>query len=110
MQYANMALGRTCWSTTTDTSIFTDGDDAAHITVPGSGGLAFGAVDLGESQQVAFVRLVTSVCKYLQDCFLQTEARVCVSNAFVIEDSNFKWCFVARDEQVTEEADVLMWI
>ena len=29
-----------------------------------------------------------------QDCFLQKEARVCVSNAFVIEDSKFKWCFL----------------
>ena len=28
-----------------------------------------------------------------QDCFFQKEARVCVSNAFVIEDSRFKWCF-----------------
>ena len=47
-----------------------------------------------------------------QDCFLQNEARVCVSNAFVIEDSKFKWCFfvVVEDEQVTEEADMLMWI
>ena len=46
-----------------------------------------------------------------QDCFLQKEARVCVSNAFVIEDSKFKWCFVVvEDEQVTEEADMLMWI
>ena len=45
-----------------------------------------------------------------QDCFLQKEASVCVSNAFVIEDSNFKWCFVVEDEQVAEEADVLMWI
>ena len=26
----------------------------------------------------------------LQDCFLQKEARVCVSNAFVLEDSMFK--------------------
>ena len=43
-----------------------------------------------------------------QYCFLQKEARVCVSNDFVIEDSNFKWCFVAGDGQVTEEADVLM--
>ena len=25
-----------------------------------------------------------------QDCFLQKEARVCVSNAFVLEDSMFK--------------------
>ena len=25
---------------------------------------------------------------------LQKEARVCVSNAFVIEDSKFKWCFL----------------
>ena len=34
------------------------------------------------------------VCQQLwQDCFLQKEARVCVSNAFVIEDSKFKWCF-----------------
>ena len=47
-----------------------------------------------------------------QDCFLQKEARVCVSNAFVIEDSKLKWCFVVvvEGEQVTEEADVLMWI
>ena len=29
-----------------------------------------------------------------QDCFLQKEARVCVSNAFVIEDSKFKWFFL----------------
>ena len=29
-----------------------------------------------------------------QDCFLQKEARVCVSNAFVMEDSKFKWCFI----------------
>ena len=47
-----------------------------------------------------------------QDCFLQKEARVCVSNAFVIEDSKFKWCFVVvvvvEDKQVTEEADMLM--
>ena len=28
-----------------------------------------------------------------QDCFLQKEARVCVSDAIVIEDSKFKWCF-----------------
>ena len=28
--------------------------------------------------------------EYLQDCFLQKEARVCVSNAFVLEDSMFK--------------------
>ena len=49
--------------------------------------------------------------KYKQDCFLQKEARVCVSNAFVIEDSQFKWCFfVVEYEQVTEEADMLMWI
>ena len=26
----------------------------------------------------------------LQDCFLQKEARVCVNNAFVLEDSMFK--------------------
>ena len=26
----------------------------------------------------------------LQDCFLQKEARVCVSNAFVLDDSMFK--------------------
>ena len=46
-----------------------------------------------------------------QDRFLQKEARVCVSNASVIEDSKFKWCFfVVEDEQVAEEADVLMWI
>ena len=40
------------------------------------------------------------------------EARVCVSNAFVIEDSKFKWWgfFAVEDEQVTEEADMLMWI
>ena len=46
-----------------------------------------------------------------QDCFLQKEARVCVNNAFVIKDSKFKWCFfVVEDEQMAEEADVLMWI
>ena len=28
--------------------------------------------------------------KLKQDCFLQKEARVCVSNAFVLEDSMFK--------------------
>ena len=28
--------------------------------------------------------------KYVQDCFLQKEARVCVSNAYVLEDSMFK--------------------
>ena len=49
--------------------------------------------------------------KYIQDCFLQKEARVCVSNAFVIEDNKFKWCFfVVEAEQVAEEADMLMWI
>ena len=47
----------------------------------------------------------------VQDCFLQKEARVCVSDAIVIEDGKFKWCFfVVEDEQVIEEADVLMWI
>ena len=46
-----------------------------------------------------------------QDRFLQKKARVCVSNAFVIADSKFKWCFfVVEDEQVAEEADVLIWI
>ena len=29
-----------------------------------------------------------------QDCFLQKEAIVCVSNAFAIEDNKFKWCFL----------------
>ena len=38
------------------------------------------------------------------------EARVSVSDAFVIEDSKFKWCFFVENEQVTEEIDVLMWI
>ena len=34
---------------------------------------------------------------------------MCVSNAFVLEDSMFKYCFfVVEDEQVTEEADMLM--
>ena len=28
--------------------------------------------------------------KAVQDCFLQKEARVCISNAFVLEDSMFK--------------------
>ena len=34
------------------------------------------------------------------------------SDAIVIEDSKFKWCFffVLEDEQVIEEAYVLMWI
>ena len=50
-------------------------------------------------------------CQLKQDCFLQKEARVCVSTAFVIEESKFKLCFfVVEDEQVTEEADMLMWI
>ena len=41
----------------------------------------------------------------------KAEARVCVSNAFVTEDNTFKLCFfVVEDEQVTEEADMLMWI
>ena len=31
-----------------------------------------------------------SQIRELQDCFLQKEARVCVSNAFVLEDSMFK--------------------
>ena len=31
--------------------------------------------------------------KKQQDCFLQKEARVCVSYAIVIEDSKFKWFF-----------------
>ena len=47
----------------------------------------------------------------IQDCFLQKEARVCVSNAFVIENSQLNGgFFVAEDEQMTEEADMLMWI
>ena len=34
---------------------------------------------------------------------------MCVSDAIVIEDSKFKWCFfVVEDEQGIEEADVLM--
>ena len=50
-----------------------------------------------------------------QECFLQKEARECVMDAFVIEDSKFKWCFVfvfffVEDVQVTEEADMLMWV
>ena len=50
--------------------------------------------------------------KLSQDCFLQKEARVCFSDAIVIEDSKFKlcFCFVVEDEKVIEEADVLMWI
>ena len=36
---------------------------------------------------------------------------VCVSDAIVIEDSKFKWCFfVVEDVQVIEDANVLMWI
>ena len=31
---------------------------------------------------------------HIQDCFLQKEARLCVSDAFVIEDSKFEWCFL----------------
>ena len=53
---------------------------------------------------------VTAMTKTIQDCFLQKDARVCVSNAFVIENSKFKWCLFVEDEQVTEEADVLMLI
>ena len=32
--------------------------------------------------------------KLTQDCFLQKEAKVCVSDAIVIEGSKFKWCFL----------------
>ena len=38
--------------------------------------------------------LLRMAVEYKQDCFLQKEARVCVSNALVIEDSKFKWCFL----------------
>ena len=43
-----------------------------------------------------------------KDCFLQKEARVCVSDAIVLEDSKFKWCFffVVEDEQVIDEVNV----
>ena len=61
----------------------------------------------------ATVRSPTVRSQYIvkQDCFLQKEARVCVSDAIVVEDSKFKLCFfVVEDEQVIEEADVLMWI
>ena len=37
---------------------------------------------------------IRSQVKTRQDCFLQKEARVCVSNTFVLEDSMFKWCFL----------------
>ena len=30
----------------------------------------------------------------IQDCFLQKEATVCLSDAIVIEDSKFKLCFL----------------
>ena len=36
---------------------------------------------------------VVALTKDQQDCFLQKEARVCVSNGFIIEDNKFKWCF-----------------
>ena len=53
-------------------------------------------------------RQLDSVNNTKQDCFLQKEARVC--NAFVTEDSQSKCCFfvVVEDEQITEEADMLM--
>ena len=41
----------------------------------------------------------------------EKESRVCVGNALIIGESKFQWCFfVVEDEQVTEKADVLMWI
>ena len=46
-------------------------------------------------------------------CVNCTESSICsvLSDAIVIEDSKFKLCFfVVEDEQVVEEADVLMWI
>ena len=48
-----------------------------------------------------------------QDCFLQKEARVCVSNVFITEDSKFKCLFfiaviVVEDEHMIEEADMVM--
>ena len=55
-------------------------------------------------------------CDMKQDCFPQREAKVCISNAFVIEVSKFKFVVVVvvvvvvEGEQVTEEADVLMWM
>ena len=67
VQHTNLAFGRSAWSTATNTTQFNDGNDVSHTKVPGSAGsLAFGAIDLGERKPVAFVRLVTSVCKYIQ--------------------------------------------
>ena len=39
------------------------------------------------------VASLTTTLQHGQDCFLQKKARVCVSNAFVIGESKFKWCF-----------------
>ena len=67
VQHTNLAFGRSAWSTATNTAQFNDADDLSRTKVPGSAGsLAFGAIDLEERKPVAFVRLVTSVCKYLQ--------------------------------------------
>ena len=67
------------------------------------------------SSQLPFTDLVSVLLQSWpqdkQDCFLQKEGRVCVSNDFVIGESKFKLCiFVVDDEQVTAEADGLMWI
>ena len=45
----------------------------------------------GDCEIVSFIPVVHMLfCT--QNCFLQKEARVCVSNGFVTEDSKFKWC------------------
>ena len=66
--------------------------------------------DLNEVEDEKHFLCIHVMSIMIQDCFLQKEARVCVSNAFVLEDSMFKSCFfvVVEDEQVTEEADMLM--
>ena len=42
--------------------------------------------------RVHLLRKLRATEQIKQDCFLQKEARVCVSDAFVMEDSKFKWC------------------
>ena len=49
---------------------------------------------------IVLYRIVSHIVSYrivsyhiIQDCFLQKDSRVCVSDAIVVEDSKFKSCF-----------------
>ena len=46
--------------------------------------------DISSRQKSFYISLGLHKLNEQQDCFLQKEARVCISNAFVLEDSMFK--------------------